>query len=375
MTTPANNRCTYAIFAINIQNGGGKTHLDQILLQISSNTFSKYQFLVFVSKDYKFEQFQNRNITFIVYKYWNNYVFKALYAKLILPTYLKGFNVISILFPGGSSIKLNIKTVVIHRNLLPFDKYELKRLGLNFYQLKFRILGIIQRYSLLRADETIFLTNSARKLISKRINLHSNKSHVINHGSFPYEGSFKNLDASRKGIVYLSSFFPYKNHNFVLRSYKAAINKGLNSKLILVGSGPSIYTKSIQREIKQLKLEDHVKILSNQNKVELQRLLHNSRLGIFASQCETFGQSLLDYMRCSLPILCLKYNVTEEIVGKNCIEYEGSDYKHFGSLIFESYYNLTKLNIIAYKAYKQSLKFCWDECTTQTLNLLIHTKK
>lgn len=99
-----------------------------------------------------------------------------------------------------------------------------------------------------------------------------------------------------------------KNHKYLLQIFNEVLKDKTNSKLILVGTGP--LEKEIQKQAKQLKIEDKILFLGNRNDVNL--LLNTFDIFVFPSIFEGLPVSLVEAQANGLQILSSK-NVSKEI--------------------------------------------------------------
>ena len=61
-------------------------------------------------------------------------------------------------------------------------------------------------------------------------------------------------------------------------------------------------------------IKKHVKILGKVKYKDLPNLYDNHDLKIYASKSETFGMTMLEAMKCGLPVLAIKNQISKEIL-------------------------------------------------------------
>ena len=118
-----------------------------------------------------------------------------------------------------------------------------------------------------------------------------------------------------------------KNLNLLIYSYGFLLRmKKIDptTKLILVGSqGPE--TENLLKQIKQLKLEDNVYLLSSINDQELSWLYQQCQLFIMPSSVEGFCLPLAEAMHLSCKVVCSNIPIFREIGSAECMYFSLQD--------------------------------------------------
>ena len=82
------------------------------------------------------------------------------------------------------------------------------------------------------------------------------------------------------------------------------------------------YGKKIKRSFEILDPPNNFLIIHGwKKKSEVEMIIKESDLMIFASSCESFGQIVLESMRWGIPIICSENGPMKEILGKVKTEY------------------------------------------------------
>jgi len=98
-----------------------------------------------------------------------------------------------------------------------------------------------------------------------------------------------------------------KGYKYLIKAMKDVLNENINVRLKIVGSGPLEY--NLQNIIRELKLENEVKIMKNVSDQELLHLYNSSDLFVLPSiidsqgNTEGLGVVLLEAMACGLPVI------------------------------------------------------------------------
>lgn len=120
-----------------------------------------------------------------------------------------------------------------------------------------------------------------------------------------------------KYILNVSSFFPRKNQQTLIRAFDIIKNK-VEEDLVLLGG-----TGNTQKEIEQLiaakNLQSRVKILFGVANHQLAAIYKASSLFVFPSLYEGFGMPIVEALFSKVPVIATKGGCFEEAGGKNSV--------------------------------------------------------
>jgi glycosyltransferase involved in cell wall biosynthesis len=122
-------------------------------------------------------------------------------------------------------------------------------------------------------------------------------------------------------FVYISAFYPRKNHESLLKAYQKSVENGNQHKLILAGrKGPTI--KSIQKFIQQHHLTTKVEVLTDINEIQKFQLLKHASAFIYPSDIEGFGIPLIEAGMSRTPLILNNVPVFKEIAGEHAYYFD-----------------------------------------------------
>ncbi len=122
-------------------------------------------------------------------------------------------------------------------------------------------------------------------------------------------------------FIYVGSAYPHKN---LERAIKAAVNLKVNFYIV---SSRSVFTKRLEKLIKNLKAEKYVKLLGFVEDEKLTELYKNSTGFVYPSLSEGFGLPGLEAMKAGTLVLCSYIEVFLEIYLNNAIYFDPYDVK------------------------------------------------
>ena len=257
---------------------------------------------------------------------------------------INGVDTISLLYPISNRMKrlrelvrLNVFKILFKKYIHNYGKPDLIHLhsfmhGNMAIWLKneFKIPYVVTEHSSgfareiynkseLKYAENIFLNSSYNLSVSGEFaNLLKKKFNIL----FDYvpnsiDTSFftlKNSLQSTKKFNFVNIAFlnENKNQKLLIKAFDKAFKENLDVNLTIIGDGPEYL--SLSNLIKNLKLENQVKLYGRANRDEIRNLLHDSDAFVLSSKYETFGVVLIEAMSCGLPVVSTKCGGPESIV-------------------------------------------------------------
>lgn len=324
------------IDASNIVVGGGLTQLNYFLDFFIKNEVNK-KLVIFVNFNLNLSH-KDKNIEYIKIGRLvsNNYFLRLYWAKFILPKKLKKFNCSKLFCPGGLSLQKKIPSIVMFRNMQPFQLSRNTLYGLSFSTFRILFLRILLTYSFKKSKKVIFLSESAKRIIFKKIK-NINNYKVIHHGvNFSKFNKFKYFILKKKiSIIYVSSFDVYKNHLNLIHAINNLYKLNYKIKITFIGSiANKIYFNKILR-LKNL-LDPYDKFIFFKKNIIHKNLLkeyHKYDLGIHASSCENFPNIILEMLSSGLPVITSAIPAMKEILGNEYIFFDEKNIKDIESKI------------------------------------------
>lgn len=374
-------RLVIGIDAANIRNGGGVTHLIEILAAFNPVEHGIEKVVIWGGEQ-TLDRLPDRAwIKRICPPALCRGLFRrALWQRFSLSPAAKGARCDVLFVPGGSYSGDFEPVVTMNQNLLPFEWKELKKFGWTFTALKFLILRHVQTRTFRRAAGVIFLTEYARQVVQKVTGGIYRKSSVIPHG-LGRRFQFKPKDQLPIGnysqtapykLLYVSYVWPYKHQWHVVEAVHALRLEGYPITLDLVG-GPA-YPPSVHRlqsVISQLDpVGNWVRYHGAVPYEELHNIYTNADMGIFASSCETFGMILLETMAAGLPIACSRSGALRESLGDSGLYFDPENRLEIAQTIRDYLLSPALRHEKAQASFRRCQDYSWEQCANRTFALL-----
>lgn len=274
-------------------------------------------------------------------------------------------------------------SVVMSRDMLSYEKGEMKRFGLSKAFLRLLLLKYIQAKSMQRADGVIFLTRYAAKVIQNYTGKLLRVA-IIPHGI----GSIFKQTQTTMGhwiipknkqinCIYVSNAAMYKHQWHVVRAIAQLRGKGYNFSLVLAGGGAG---KAQQKLDQELAISDpmhqFVTQLAYTNHDNIAELYTKSDLFIFASSCENMPNTLLEAMATGLPIACSDRGPMPEVLKDAGVYFDPENADSIANAV-EKIITTEDLRVsIASRAKLISQQYSWERCARETwdyLRVIAHT--
>lgn len=370
------------IDASNIRQGGGITHLSQLLGAPPDGTDREIVVSLWAPKS---------TLTRIPDRPWLKKFSNPLLDKSLLhrswwqhqhlgrELESKGCDVL--FSPGGLlPAKISLPTVTVSQNLLPFEPEEAARFGrYSFMRLKCRMLRHKQADAFARSDGVIFLSDYARRTISRYVKLDPSRCALIPHGIeprfFQEPRATRNLSdcCERKPfrLLYVSILMPYKHQSQVARA--AAELRAQGMPLVVDFVGPPYRNNGVAFESLLRRLDPSSSFLHWRGELPFEELHLTYRTAdgfIFASSCENLPNILIEAMASGLPVLCANRGPMPEVLGRAGVLFDPLSTDSIRTAIERFVQDAGARSAMATTAYALAARYSWQQCAADTFAFL-----
>jgi glycosyltransferase involved in cell wall biosynthesis len=367
------------INAVNIKSGGGISHIENILVNLTKEILEKEKvdkIIVWSSPTlyYNLSKIKLlKNIVFV--KINDNLLYNILWKFIFLYVNLKKYRCDVLFSLDGIILRKFKKNIILFQNLLPFSNYEILRYGLSYQTFKLIFLRFIYYFSQKNADGVIYLNKYGRSKIQNYLG--KKKNRIIGHGvSKDYFFNRKKILINNKktiNIIYVSPIDLYKHQWNVVKAVELLQRDNFNVKLHIVGFFSNQEAKrKFMESFNQLNSYKKNSVIYHGflKKEEIINLLKKMNIFIFASSCESFGITLLEAMANKLPIFSSNMSGIPTTTGKKIIYFDPLDHL--------SIYKKLKKNLVRtvflkkmINSYKKILsEFQWKKSSIATIKFI-----
>lgn len=234
------------------------------------------------------------------------------------------------------------------------------------YWFKYVVYLLLTRWLVHRSNRIIVPSQAVATDLRKKYQAANNKT-VVTYEAPTINPSIKKVGVPlpEKFVIYTGNAYPHKNLPFLISTW-GEVYKKTKTKLVLV-CGRSVFAARIQDMVRANAAENWVEFKGYLTDEELSFAYTKASFYVFPTLMEGFGIPGLDAMSCSLPVLCSRLPVLEEIYGSAAMyfdPFDKSDLKTKATSLIESESQRKKL-IAAGK--NQVKKFSWEKLASQTL--------
>lgn len=368
------------IDASNIREGGGVTHLSELLNAASPERHGFQSVLIFapqstldkiLSKPWIIKKNSPDISKGILYRiYWQRFMLAGLAKEA-------GCNILFV--PGGSDVSGFHPVVSMSQNLLPFDWGQLKRYGVSFFTLKILLLRFTQSLSFQRSNGVIFLTEYARNTVVSVVKNISSRVAVIHHGidsrfSMVPKKQFdiENYSLQKPfNIIYVSTIDIYKNQWVVAEAVAKLRNSNMPVELEFIGTSRSPAIEKLQDCLEYTDPNNEfIHYLGAIPFDDLDKYYAKADLMVFASSCENMPNILLEGMAAGLPIACSNRGPMPEILGDAGVYFNPESCEDISNAIRTLIDSPGMRTEMSQSAYQLSQSLSWARCADETFDFL-----
>ena len=381
-----NQGIVVGIDATGLRQGGGRTHLIQLLRSANPIEYGVTRVVVWGGRE---------TTSILDDKPWletlnpphldGGLLERSWWQRYRLADEARSNGVDVLLVPGGSYAGDFHPIVTMSRNMLPFEWREIRRYGLSLIALKFILLRYIQSRSFQYSDGVIFLTEYARKGVEIVTGKLLSQSVIIPHGiqnqflmSPRTQRTIESCsDVNPFKLLYVSSIHQYK-HQWQLVEAIAKIREQYGWSLTLNLVGPS-YPPAMRRLEKSINEHDAKKQWVKYHGViphdELHAIYASADLGLFPSSCENMPNILLEKMAAGLPIASSNRGPMPEILGDAGVYFDPEQPESIAASLTNLINSIELRRKLAQAAFDKAGKYSWEHCARNTFDFLVEIEK
>lgn len=369
-----------AIDASNIREGGGVTHLIEILRAVQPAIHGVTRIYVWGCA---------KTLARIEDRPWiekrsspaleGSLLKRLIWQRRKLGQLIRGDKIDLLWAPGGSLVTDFRPVVTMSRNMLPFEWRELKRFGFSPVLLKLLLLRWNQSRSFRTADATIFLTKYAHDAVVKITGPLKGQTTVIPHGidgrfliaprPQRARGEFTQSDPLK--VIYVSTIDAFKHQWNVVGAIARLRDEGLPVRLDLYGSARSSILPRLMRAIERVDRKgEFIHYWGAVDYKKIHACYDAADMFVFASSCENMPNILIESMAAALPIACSNRGPMPEVLGDAGVYFD----PEIETTIVDAIRQLANSSELraekASSAARRAAEFSWSRCANETFSFL-----
>jgi glycosyltransferase involved in cell wall biosynthesis len=373
-----------AIDASNIRQGGGVTHLSQLLSAVDPCDAGITHVTVWACRA-TLAQLPSRPWLTQLSPAWAE---AGLLRRLVGQQFLLGRELSSrncdVLFsPGGTlPFRSRLPVVTMSQNMLPFEPVEAKRFGRwSWMRLKMWLLRQSQGRSFKKADGLIFLTQYARAGVSRWLGRSQGQGlqALVPHGIEPRfaagpkrQRSLNEYSAENPfTFLYVSILMPYKHQIEVAQAASQLRRAGCPVRVRFIGVDWGRYGEQFRETLLQLDPQEEFLIWPGGMPFSaLHAEYQAADAFIFASSCENLPNILIEAMTAGLPIACSKSGPMPEVLRNAGVYFDPAKTQDIAEAMLTLVNSADLRERLAAQAKELSWAYSWQRCAKDTFEFI-----
>ncbi|MEM8829372.1 MAG: glycosyltransferase family 1 protein [Cyanobacteria bacterium P01_G01_bin.19] len=174
---------------------------------------------------------------------------------------------------------------------------------------------------------------------------------------------------NRPYFLYLGRQDYHKNLSGTIAAFAGI--KNTKYCLAIAGSKDRRFTPQLERQIKELEIQDRVAFFDYLNYQELPKIISNAVALIFPTLWEGFGLPVLEAMACGTPVIASNLASLPEIIGDAGMSIDPYDTSAITSAMIDISTNSQMRNKLSELGLKQARKFSWQKTGEITKEVLL----
>ena len=369
------------IDATNIRQGGGVTHLSQLLHAADPQPLGIGHVTVWTTAATAAVLPARDWLTVRVPAWTRGSMLRRLFGQQVLiPRALRAAACDVLFSPGGTlPAHAALPTVTLSQNMLPFEPAQALLFG-RWHPMRFKmwLLRHTQGRSFRRASGVIFLTRYAQQAVTAFIGGMDCPVALIPHG---IEARFyqppRQPDAALAAptrplrLLYVSILMPYKHQHSVAQAVAMLRREGLPVEMQFIGGDWGQYGADFRLMLQQLDPAGECMQWAGSAPFEtLQRHYAGADIFVFASSCENLPNIVIEAMASGLPIACSNRGPMPEVLGDAGVYFDPYSVDSIAKALRQLVHNGDLRQQLANAAWHKSQAYSWERCAQDTLRFI-----
>ena len=323
--------------------GAGPSNITKFILKSLAEGNAPYKKYFIIPKIYFFEDIKGNRCLKIykisVMRNFLQYLFRGFYDLFLFPAVTLILNPTAVIVLANySPMKVCGKKIVFMRHPFLVDKFSEIYDDPKTYIIE-RFRKIVFILTLMSTDVLVVQSSYMKRALLKRFgkwvaHLHifilpNPISNLIDFNASNIETCFKNDNDNHKIVLYISRYYPHKNHCFLVKlaeTYQDEFRRGkIKFYITIDASEGGVGALRLLDKIVEKKLDDIVCNLGELPHTELAQYYRTAQCLFFPSLSETFGNPLIEAMAFGLPVIVPGLGYAKAACGEAGIYYNPGD--------------------------------------------------
>lgn len=375
------------IDATNIRQGGGVTHLSQLLQAADPRAAGIGRVTVWACKATAASLPERPWLTVRSSPWMESGLPRRIFGQqLQLPRAMEEEGCDVVFFPGGTlPRRCRAPTVTMSQNMLPFEPAEAARFGTwSVMRLKMRVLRHVQSQAFRRAQGVVFLTRYAQATVTRALGGLQGAHALIPHGIEP-----RFLQAPRPSrpladctpqqpfrVLYVSILMPYKHQVEVALAASRLRSDGVPIEMRFIGAPWGGYGDEFSSLLDRLDPQREFLIWTGaQPFASLHGIYQASDAFVFASSCENLPNIMIEAMAAGLPIASSNRGPMPEVLGDAGVYFDPEQQQSIAEALHGLMRDTALRSRLADAAWREATRFSWGRCAQETLDFIATVAK
>lgn len=375
------------IDATNIRQGGGLTHLSQ-LLQAGDPVAAGIDRVTVFANQVTAAALPERPWLFKLSSPWMDASLarRMLGQQFQLPRAIKAVESDVLFSPGGTvPAWAPVPAVTMCQNMLPFEPVEAARFGRwSLMRLKMRLLRYSQGRSFRGADGLIFLTGYAQAAITRALGGVTCPTALIPHG---IEDRFLQKPRLQRPlanctednpfkVLYVSILMPYKHQVEVAHAAHLLRTEGVPIEMRFVGAPWGKYGHQFKSILNELDPEHRFLVWSGAEPFDvLHGFYQRADAFVFASSCENLPNILIEAMAAGLPISSSDRGPMPEVLDDAGVYFDPEVSTSIANALRRLAEDVSLRSSLSELAWHKAQAYSWERCAHETFKFIAEVAK
>jgi glycosyltransferase involved in cell wall biosynthesis len=181
-----------------------------------------------------------------------------------------------------------------------------------------------------------------------------------------------NVEGKVFDACFVGAIIPRKGVLDLVKAWRIVVNSKPDAQLAIVGGGSGFYINKVKQYIADNGLQNNVIMTGFVSEKEKYKIMKASKIFIFPSYLESFGQVVCEALACELPIVAYNLPALREHYGDLIMYVQKGDIKGMSRTVVDLLRNYdSQLTTVMKLGMEKAEEYSWENIASRMLEIIV----